>query len=72
MSWACHLTARLFLPAHVQEARSWELRATMSLCRLLQKKGKRQEARELLAAIYGRFTEGLARPDLRDAKALLK
>jgi len=58
--------------ARRQEARSWELRATMSLCRLWQSQGNRQEAREALAAIYGWFTEGFDTPDLQEAKALLE
>ena len=58
------------LPAS-QQAKSWELRAAMSLSRLWQRQGKRAEARELLAPIYGWFTEGLRPADLCDAKALL-
>ena len=58
--------------ARRQEARSWELRATMSLCRLWQSEGKIKEAREALAAIYGWFTEGFDTPDLQGAKALLE
>jgi predicted ATPase len=50
---------------------SLELRAAMSLSRLWQQQGKRVEARELLAPIYGWFTEGFDTADLRDAKALL-
>jgi class 3 adenylate cyclase/predicted ATPase len=57
--------------ARQQEAKSWELRATMSLARLWQQQGKRQEARELLAPIYGWFTEGFDTADLQEAKALL-
>ena len=57
--------------ARGQQARSWELRATTSLCRLLQKQGRRDEARQELAAIYGWFSEGFDTPDLQDAKALL-
>ena len=52
-------------------AKSWELRATMSLARLLAKQGHRDEARAMLAKIYGWFTEGFDTPDLKDAKALL-
>jgi len=58
--------------ARRQEARSWELRATMSLCRLWQRQGKIKEAREALAANYGWFTEGFDTPDLQEAKALLE
>jgi class 3 adenylate cyclase/predicted ATPase len=54
-----------------QEAKLWELRAAVSLARLRRDQGRRVEARDLLAPIYGWFTEGFATPDLRDAKALL-
>ena len=54
-----------------QQAKSWELRATMSLCRLWQKQGRREEARARLAEIYGWFTEGFDTPDLKEAKTLL-
>jgi adenylate cyclase len=57
--------------ARGQQAKSWELRATTSLCRLLQKEGRQEEARRLLADIYGWFTEGFDTPDLKEAKALL-
>jgi predicted ATPase len=57
--------------ARCQQAKSWELRAAMSLSRLWQCQGKRQEARQLLAPIYGWFTEGFDTADLQDAKALL-
>ena len=57
--------------ARHQQARSWELRAAMSLVRLWQQQGKRAEARELLAPIYGWFTEGFDTADLQEAKALL-
>jgi tetratricopeptide (TPR) repeat protein len=53
------------------KAKAWELRATSGLARLLDKQGKRDEARTMLAAIYGWFTEGFDTADLRDAKALL-
>jgi len=52
-------------------AKSWELRATMSLARLLAKQGRRDEARTMLAEIYNWFTEGFDTADLKDAKALL-
>jgi predicted ATPase len=58
--------------ARRQSAKSWELRATMSLARLLAKQGRRDEARAMLAEIYGWFTEGFDTADLKDAKALLK
>jgi predicted ATPase len=57
--------------ARNQSAKSWELRATMSLARLLDKQGKRADARVMLAEIYGWFTEGFDTADLIDAKALL-
>jgi predicted ATPase len=55
-----------------QQAKSLELRAAMSLSRLWQHQGKRQEARQLLAAIYGWFTEGFDTADLQEAKGLLE
>jgi predicted ATPase len=58
--------------ARRQQAKSWELRAATSLGRLWQQQGKRDEARELLAPIYGWFTEGFDTADLREAKALLE
>jgi class 3 adenylate cyclase/predicted ATPase len=58
--------------ARQQQARSWELRAAMSLSRLWQQQGKRVEARALLAPIYSWFTEGFDTADLREAKALLE
>jgi predicted ATPase len=57
--------------ARNQSAKSWELRATMSLARLLDKQGRRDEARAMLADIYNWFTEGFDTADLKDAKALL-
>jgi predicted ATPase len=54
-----------------QQAKSLELRAAMSLSRLWQRQGKRDEARELLAPVYGWFTEGFDTADLQEAKALL-
>jgi predicted ATPase len=57
--------------ARYQEAKSWELRATVSLARLWQQQGKRQEAHDLLAPVYHWFTEGFDTADLQDAKALL-
>ena len=58
--------------ARHQQAKSWELRAAMSLSRLWQRQGKRAAARELLAPIYGWFTEGFDTADLQEAKALLE
>jgi TOMM system kinase/cyclase fusion protein len=54
-----------------QQAKSWELRTTMNLCRLWQKQCRQAEARDRLAAVYGWFTEGFETPDLRDARKLL-
>jgi predicted ATPase len=54
-----------------QQAKSWELRAAMSLARLWRDQGKVSEARELLAPVYGWFTEGFDTRDLKEAKALL-
>jgi predicted ATPase len=57
--------------AQRQEAKSLELRAAMSLARLWQSQGKRQDAYDLLAPVYGWFTEGFDTADLQDAKAML-
>jgi len=57
--------------ARRQQAKSWELRAAVSLSRLWQQQGRRKEAHDLLAAIYGWFTEGFDTADLQEAKALL-
>jgi predicted ATPase len=58
--------------ARVQQARSWELRAAMSMARLWRDQGKRPQAHDLLAPVYGWFTEGFDTLDLKDAKALLE
>jgi len=58
--------------ARRQDARLFELRATLSLARLLKQLGETVEARAMLAEIYGWFTEGFDTPDLKDAKALLE
>jgi predicted ATPase len=58
--------------AHHQQAKSWELRAAMSLSRLWQRQGKRDAARQVLAPVYGWFTEGFDTADLQEAKALLE
>jgi predicted ATPase len=58
--------------ARRQQAKSWELRAATSLSCLWQQQGKRDEARELLAHVYGWFTEGFDTADLQEAKALLE
>jgi predicted ATPase len=62
---------RALAVARQQQAKSWELRAAMSMARLWRDQGKRNEARELLAPVYGWFTEGFDTLDLREAKALL-
>jgi class 3 adenylate cyclase len=58
--------------ARRQQAKSWELRAATSLARLWRDQGKAQQARELLAPVYGWFTEGFDTSDLKEAKALLE
>jgi predicted ATPase len=58
--------------ARQQQAKSWELRAAMSLARLWQQQGKRNAAHSLLAPIYGWFTEGFDTADLQEARALLE
>ena len=58
--------------ARQQQAKSWELRAAMSLARLWRDQGKPQQARELLAPVYGWFTEGFDTLDLKEARALLE
>jgi predicted ATPase len=55
-----------------QQAKSWELRAAMSMARLWRDQGKVREARELLAPVFGWFTEGFDTRDLKEAKALLE
>ena len=62
---------RALAVAREQQAKSWELRAAMSMVRLWRDQGKRDEARDLLAPVYGWFTEGFDTLDLKDAKALL-
>jgi class 3 adenylate cyclase/predicted ATPase len=57
--------------AREQQAKSWELRAAMSMARLWRNQGKRDDARDLLAPVYGWFTEGFDTLDLKEAKALL-
>ena len=63
---------RALVVARQQQAKSWELRAAMSLARLWRDQGKVQQARELLAPVYGWFTEGFDTRDLKEAKALLE
>jgi predicted ATPase len=62
---------RALAVARKQQGKSWELRAAMSMARLWRDQGKRDEARELLAPVYGWFSEGFDTLDLKEAKALL-
>jgi predicted ATPase len=62
---------RALAVARAQQAKSWELRAATSMARLWRDQGKQDEARELLAPVYGWFTEGFDTLDLKQAKALL-
>jgi predicted ATPase len=62
---------RALAVARQQQAKSWELRAAMSMARLWRDQGKVQQARELLAPVYGWFTEGFDTLDLKEANALL-
>jgi predicted ATPase len=55
-----------------QQSKGWELRATMSLARLWQRQGRRDDARAALAAVYSTYTEGFTTPDLVEAGALLE
>jgi len=64
--------SRLLSGSQNQQAKSWELRAAMSLARLWQQQGKRQAAHDLLAPVYHWFTEGFDTADLQEAKALLE
>jgi predicted ATPase len=65
------LFERALAVARQQQAKSWELRAAMSMARLWRDQGKRDEARELLAPVYGWLTEGFDTRDLKEVKALL-
>ncbi len=62
---------RALAVARKQQAKSWELRGAMSMARLWRDQGKPKQARELLAPLYGWFTEGFDTRDLKEAKALL-
>jgi predicted ATPase len=62
---------RALAVARNQQAKSWELRAAMSMARLWRDHGKRQQAHDLLAPVYGWFTEGFDTLDLKEAKTLL-
>jgi predicted ATPase len=63
---------RALAVARQQQAKSWELRVAMSLARLWRDQGKVRQAHELLAPVYGWFTEGFDTRDLKEAKALLE
>jgi class 3 adenylate cyclase/predicted ATPase len=63
---------RVLTVARQQQAKSWELRAAMSMARLWRDQGEVRQARELLAPVYGWFTEGFDTRDLKEAKALLE
>ena len=63
---------RALVVARAQQAKSWELRAAMSMARLWRDHGKPQQARELLAPVYAWFAEGFDTPDLMEGKALLE
>jgi predicted ATPase len=58
--------------ARLQSAKLWELRASVSLARMWCDQGRRDDARNLLAPVYGWFTEGFASPDLQAARELLE
>jgi predicted ATPase len=62
---------RALAVARARQAKSWELRAAMSIARLWRDRGKRDEARDLLAPVYGWFTQGFDTRDVKKAKALL-
>jgi predicted ATPase len=62
---------RALAVARQQQAKSWELRAATSMARLWRDQGKRDQAHELLAPVYGWFTEGFNTLDLKEGKALL-
>ena len=65
-------SCRVRITRNEHETKSWELRAAMSLARLWRDQGKPQQARELLAPVYGWSTEGFDTRDLKEAKALLE
>ena len=63
---------RALAVARQQQAKSWELRTAISMARLWRDQGRLDEARELLAPVYGWFTEGFDTRDLKEARALLE
>jgi predicted ATPase len=62
---------RALAVARAQQAKSWELRAAISMARLWRDQGKQQQAHDLLAPVYNWFTEGFDTLDLKEAKTLL-
>ena len=72
MAFLALVDAPLSSAAQEQEAKLWELRATASLARLRRDQDRLVEARDLLAPVYGWFTEGFDTSDLKEAKALLE
>jgi predicted ATPase len=62
---------RALAVAREQQAKSWELRAAMGMARLWRDQGRRPQARDILAPVYGWFTEGFGTLDLKQAKAML-
>jgi predicted ATPase len=64
--------ARALAVARQQQAKSWELRVAMSMAGLWRDQGKRNEARDLLALVYGWFTEGFDTLDLKQAKTMIE
>jgi predicted ATPase len=71
LTYSASVFERAIAIARQQQAKSWELRAAMSIARLWRDQGKREEARDLLAPVYGWFTEGFDTRDLKEAKTML-
>jgi predicted ATPase len=65
------ISNRALAAARQQQAKSWELRTATSYARLIREQGREREARELLAPVFGWFTEGFDTRDLKEAKTLL-
>ena len=65
------ISQRALAVAREQQAKSWELRAAMSMARLWRDQGRRKQARDFLAPVHGWFTEGFDTLDLKEAKRLL-
>jgi predicted ATPase len=68
---AQRISNRALAAARQQQAKSWELRTATSYARLIREQGREREARELLAPVFGWFTEGFDTRDLKEAKTLL-